>query len=309
MMLIKPSGICKFCNSSSLHEFQAQERMLGLGGKFIYQECRNCGSLQLSNIPKDLSTYYPKDYYSFSPLVKSSPLKNLIKKVRMKLFLSGVAGLAPSYGYWLNRLEPNLKDKIADVGCGNGQLIYELHVGGFKNLHGFDPFAEGDAMLAENCYLWKKELSEADYSFDIIMMHHSFEHMSDPKQVLTDCYNHLNPGGKLLVRTPISDAKVFQEEMELWVQLDAPRHLVIPSIKGFRSVAEEIGFDLKEVVFDSEAFQFLGTELYKKGYPLSPENLDKYFTPEEQMEYKEKALLYNEKGLGDQVCFYLVKKD
>jgi len=308
-MPIKSVDHCKFCDSPSFVEFQAKERMLGLGDEFTYQHCQDCGSLQLKTIPEDLSHYYPRDYYSFSPLVKSAPVKKLLKSARMKLFLLGIDFLSPVYGYWLKKLQPKFNQKIADLGCGNGQLIYELHAGGFTDLHGFDPYVEKDSTLAENCFLWKKELSQTDEKFDIIMMHHSFEHMAEPLQVLNDCYAHLKRGGKMLIRTPVADSEVFEKEKDLWVQLDAPRHLLIPSLKGFEVIARKAGFRLNEVEFDSDAFQFLGTEIYKKGFSLSPENLENYFSTEEKKDYQKKALQYNEKGLGDQVCFYLEKEN
>jgi len=56
------------------------------------------------------------------------------------------------------------------------------------------------------------------------MMHHAFEHMDDPKAMLKLCFDKLNPGGRLLIRTPVTDSEVWKEKRELWVQLDAPRH-------------------------------------------------------------------------------------
>ena len=53
-----------------------------MGGSFRYLECVNCKSLQLTNIPDDLSLYYPKDYYAFGGIVTSSKAKNLLKKFR-----------------------------------------------------------------------------------------------------------------------------------------------------------------------------------------------------------------------------------
>lgn len=308
-MPIDSSSACKFCACENLEEFAAQERMLGLGGEFIYQECTNCGSLQLKEIPADLSKFYPKEYYSFNPLVQSGPFKRVLKRLRMALLRNGFPIQILPYGPWLKKVRPALQDRIADIGCGNGQLLYELYSGGFKNLEGFDPFIRSDQQLANGLQLWKNELSEASGSFDWIMMHHAFEHMVNPEEVLRTCREKLKPGGKLLIRTPISDAAIFREEKEFWVQLDAPRHLVICSLNGFRLLAEKVGLELEETVFDSEAFQFMGTELYKRNLPLTYENLEHEFDSSEQELYTKKALQYNLEGLGDQVCFYLSRKD
>ena len=52
-----------------------------------------------------------------------------------------------------------------------------------------------------------------------------------------------------------------------WVQLDAPRHLVLYSLAGLRRLAEAEGFDVELVVFDSTGFQVWGSELVRRGIP------------------------------------------
>lgn len=307
-MPISPQAKCKFCGSSDLNEFHARERMLGIGGDFTYSACNACGSLQLETIPEDLSPYYPQDYYSFSQLQISDSIKRLLKSLRMRAFLQlGMDWKAPMYGYWLKKLNPKFSDRIADVGCGNGQLLYELHAGGFTDLHGFDPFISEEKQLAPGLKLWKKRIEEADFSFDLIMMNHAFEHMEDPHAILKSCFERLKSGGQLLIRCPVADAEVWKESRELWVQLDAPRHLIIPSVKGLKLKAEALGFVLQEVEFDSSDFQFWGTELYRHGEILQESKVGKYTSSEERLAMQKKALRYNQEGKGDQACFYLRK--
>ncbi|MFT7204748.1 MAG: putative SAM-dependent methyltransferase, partial [Algoriphagus sp.] len=155
--------------------------------------------------------------------------------------------------------------------------------------------------------LWKKSFEDSEGHFDLIMMHHAFEHMIDPRAILKLCFEKLNPGGKLLVRTPVTDAEVWKEKRELWVQLDAPRHFIIPSVKGFTNLASEIGLELEEVEFDSSAFQFWGTALYEQGELLNQALIKTIFGSKELKEMNKKALRYNQEGKGDQACFYLVK--
>ena len=299
---------CKFCCSPDLKFFFAQERMLGLGGEFRYGECKSCGSLQLESIPEDLSVYYPSDYYSFIGLSTSNGLIRIMKGLRMRAFLwLGVQWQAPMYGYWLKKVHPGFSARIADVGCGNGQLLYELHAAGYSDLHGFDPYIKQEKQIAPGLTLWKKRIEESELMFDLIMMHHSFEHMEDPDQVLKACFEKLKVGGMLLIRCPVADADVWKEKRDLWVQLDAPRHLIIPTVRGLKSKAESLGFVLDEVEFDSSDFQFWGTGLYENGEILQEAKVGQFFTREERKILKEKALKYNQEGKGDQACFYLRK--
>lgn len=299
---------CKFCGSSELNSFTAQERMLGMGGEFSYSECQSCGSLQLETIPEDLSVYYPANYYSFFGLKPSGYFIRFLKRLRMRSFLwFGIKWQAPIYGYWLRKVHTRFSARIADVGCGNGQLLYELYAGGYSDLHGFDPFIEKERQITAGLKLWKSRIEESDLTFDLIMMHHSFEHMEDPKPVLKSCFERLNPGGVLLIRCPVADAEVWKSSREYWVQLDAPRHLIIPSLKGLQAVAEKTGFIWDEVVFDSTEFQFWGTEWYKRGMNLNESKTKSFLTGKERTALKEKALRYNQEGKGDQACFYLRK--
>ncbi|TFV95536.1 class I SAM-dependent methyltransferase [Algoriphagus kandeliae] len=302
---------CKFCGGEDLREFIAQEKMLGLGESFVYQECLSCQSLQIKEVPKDLSPYYPSEgYYSFIPLVKSGSLRLFLKKLRMRMFLDlGISWKSPSYGYWLKRIHRKFEDAIADVGCGNGQLLYELHAGGFRNLTGIDPFLSESSQIAPGFKLVKSKLEEVDQKFDVIMMHHSFEHLENPEEELKRCYNSLNPGGRLLIRTPLANCEAWREFGENWVQLDAPRHLIIPSLKGFQSLVSKSGFRLKEVFFDSTGFQFWGSRLYEKGFKLAGQNLADHFSKKELDGFNKKALQYNQEGKGDQVCFFLERVD
>ncbi len=308
-MPIDTKSLCKFCGKEDFLVVPAKERMLQLSGEFQYRECLSCGSLQLIDIPKDLANYYPKEsYYSQAPLVYSSRLKNLLKSIRLEVFrILPIPFFSPSYGEWLRKLRPKKQDRIADIGCGNGQLLYEMYASGFRKLEGFDPYIPETKKINDSLQLFCESFESAKGTFDLIMMHHSFEHMEDPESILKVCFQKLKAGGKLLVRTPVTDSQVWKEKKELWVQLDAPRHLVIPSVQGFSQLSEEIGFQLDEVVFDSTAFQFWGTALYEKGKALNPDLVQSLFTDSELKEMHKKALQYNQEGKGDQVCFYLIK--
>jgi SAM-dependent methyltransferase len=294
---------CHFCGSGDGIEFIAVERMMGLGDSFVYRECKSCGSLQISDVPKNLSDYYPEQYYSFQPLSKSGFFRILLKKVRMWIFRN-FGFFAPIYGYWLRKVNSKFSARIADIGCGSGQLLYELYCGGYCNLEGYDPFIPEDKQINPGLKLFKKKFENAEGKFDLIMMHHSFEHMANPAEILQECYEKLNLGGKLLIRCPIADAQVWKDKGNLWAQLDAPRHLVIPSVQGIKKLAEACGLKLEEVEFDSNEFQFWATELFERGEKLDREKISRYFSVEDLNALKNKALRYNQEGKGDQACFY-----
>lgn len=308
-MSIDSGYSCCYCGDKQTPEkYQAKEMMFGTGECFELAECTSCGSLQLLNPPSDLSIYYPATYYSLQELVISGPLKKFLKGLRYALFASGFRFLKPVFGEWVRWSGAGLKSRIADIGCGNGQLLYEMHAAGFKKLDGFDPFMEKENKMTQGFRLFKKSIYDAEGEYDLLMMHHALEHMSDPEQVLSKCYELLAKGGCLLVRIPLADAQVWKEDGVNWVQLDVPRHLHIPSVKGLEVLAEKIGFNVKRIDFDSTEFQFWGTELYKMGIPLKDASSHN-FSKKLKKEFQNKALLFNQKGLGDQACFYLERRN
>lgn len=306
-MPIEPT--CAYCgNSENLKSHQVREMMFGTGEEFHYVECSNCGSLTLYDVPEDLSPYYPKEYYSFLPLVKSSIGKNVLKELRYGLYkMTGKKFMSPVFGEWFDRIKPAKSAKIGDLGCGNGQLLYEMYAAGFKDLRGFDPFIESDFRLGNKLSLQKKTIFEVDGKYDVLMLHHALEHMPDPIKVLEYCFGLLNSKGHLLIRVPVSDAKVWKDEGVAWVQLDAPRHLHLPSVKGLNNLAKQVGFECKEVAFDSTGFQFWGTELVKMGKPLSKVEDTAVFSRQDLARWRKKANLYNKKSVGDQASFYFYK--
>ena len=80
-----------------------------------------------------------------------------------------------------------------------------------------------------------------------------------------------------------------------------------------RHLAKNAGLDLYQVRYDSYAFQFWGSEQYKKDIPLLSENsyakgLDgSMFTASDISEFESRARELNEQEKGDQAVFYFRK--
>jgi SAM-dependent methyltransferase len=232
----------------------------------------------------------------------------MIKRLRLKFFLrSDLEFLKPVYGEWMKLLHAKKTDKVADIGCGNGQLLYELYASGYRHLDGFDPFIPEPTQIHKKVRLQRKGLEEVSGEYDVIMLHHTFEHLRDPRLAMEKIAHLLSPGGRCLLRMPVADAEVWKIYRENWVQLDAPRHFVIPSTKGIRILADAFGLELYKIVFDSTEFQFWGSECYKDGVSFVHEFTSDRFSRSDMKGYKERAKELNAIGKGDQACFYLRK--
>lgn len=303
---------CSVCgNQHNNGLFRAKELNLGLNDEFEYLECNKCGCLQLLNEPTDFSRYYPDDYYSFvTP--KTFKFKKLLRKYRILFLLHHFTILGyllsfkkskPQYIDWFETIGIDLHSKILDVGCGVGNLLKDLSDVGFTNLTGIDPFVSSD-LTYNNVHIYKNEIFDIEDTFDLIMLNHSFEHMSYPEQALQKIFTLVKPGGYVLIRIPVASSFAWKHYKSNWVQLDAPRHIFLHTVQSMNLLADRTGFTIKNIIYDSTDYQFTGSELYQKGIPKE-KRLSYSFSKNELKTFKEQAEELNKKCNGDQACFYL----
>ena len=289
--------------------------MLGLGGEFEYGECASCKCLWQIKPPSDLARYYP-DGYQGSRLGSPSGLRGLATRLRNRHAL-GEGGIL---GSMLEKRRPNLRmralrglplsrsSRLLDVGCGDGAVVEDLRALGFEQAYGIDPYRINDREGFTRPYLAKKTLDQVDGVWDLIMFHHSFEHMADPADVMARVGRLLSSDGACLIRIPIVPCHAWSEYGVNWVQLDAPRHLFIHSRDSLRNLASGAALRVAHSFCDSGTLQFWGSERYKAGYPLGTGPHDAESLPigtGQLREYARQAERLNRLGQGDQGVFVL----
>lgn len=289
--------------------------MFGTRDEFLYYECSGCGCLQIAEIPVNIEKYYPPYYYSFISKLpklkrKASGLQGAVQQLFVKKEERKLRKEALSY---LNPIHIKPQHKILDVGCGKGELICRLYNLGFEFVEGTDKYLPEEINYGSQVKVMKNDLQEIENNFyDLVMMHHVFEHMYEPEAELKESYRILKSGAFLMIRIPIK-AFAWEKYKENWVQLDAPRHFFIHTLKSMKILAERTGFKIHDVVFDSIAFQFIGSEFYKKDIPLHDPETHKPFpakavlSKQERNFFRKEAKRLNESKMGDQAIFYLYK--
>jgi len=304
-----------------MHSFR--EMMFGSRDVFEYLECAKCKCVQIAAIPVSMSKYYPASYHSFAPLAPRNRFRGLGAKLRDRYAVSGRGAL----GKYLSRrfppdaalaslsaLDLNHATRILDVGCGSGMLLNALGDLGFRSLLGIDPFLAADIDRGSGVRLMRKTIHEVEGEFDVIMFHHSFEHLADPEESLKAARLRLSPRGHCLIRMPIVSSYAWRHYGKDWVQLDAPRHFYIHSIDSVRILADRAGFEVSKLVYDSTAFQFWASEQYAldiplydpRSYAVAPRS--SIFTGKQIAAFEKRACELNAARLGDQACFYLTKQ-
>jgi SAM-dependent methyltransferase len=306
---------CRICGGAPDLSITASERMFGLGGTFWYDRCGECGCLQLRELPPDIARYYGSGYYTFADSAPVSSIHRISRRIRDALLFGRArrlgSWLAPVLPHrfrqerdWFDRTGVTRHSRILDVGCGTGFLLRGLADAGFDRAEGVDPFVDGDIVHRGRVLVRRATMNDLSGPYDLIMLHHSLEHIADQRGTMARIGELLAPGGWCLVRVPTVDSFAWQEYRERWVQLDAPRHCFLHSVKSLERLAELAGLRLDAVVFDSTAFQFEGSELYRRDRPLTELGAAGHGWRQRRA-YTRRAHRLNAEQRGDQASFYL----
>ena len=320
-------AVCRACGEAAFAvRHDAPETMYGTGEVFAYGECDRCASLTLLDLPDDLAPYYPDTYLSMTVDPASlgrAPLAAISAVSRSIMRAPGSAGT-------LQRVLPDRRARtlavilesvarapgprprhVLDVGSGSGMVPLAVSRAGSVEVLGIDPFASVDRRLGPHAELRVMTLDEVDGAFDLVMLHHSLEHVPDPLDALRQVRRLLAPGGCALVRVPTCSSQAWREYGIDWIQLDPPRHVWIPSRRGLNTLARRADLAVVSTYDDSGSFQFWGSEQARRGIPLMDPR--SYFVDPKRAgrsrrvlaEYTRRSRELNRVSDGDQTVVYL----
>ncbi len=315
---------CILCGNMANNEiYRVKELQLGLDEYFHYQLCAACGSMQLQDVPANLGKYYPnEDYYSFKLDMHIRKKADPLRKIKSAYLLFGknkVLGRLLSVGYkmpeqmqWMKDTHAKYDSAILDIGTGNGSLLARLFQIGFTNLTGIDPFIN-ESHNYGSIQILKKDIYEVTDQYDVVMMHHSLEHMFEPQKVLQQAMKITKPGGSVMIRIPIMGNYGWDTYGVFWCGIDAPRHIFIPSEKQMRALVQEAGFVIEKFYYDSSDYLIWSSEQYKKGMALHDPKSHMFhsdqsmFSKEDIRRFRSIMQKENERGNGDTAVICLRK--
>jgi SAM-dependent methyltransferase len=305
---------CRICGNPLGRIWVVREAMFRIEESFDYFECHGCGCLQIVAIPESMERYYPSEYYSFSSTSRDRTPSRLIRALRAVRTRAAIDGTSMASRI-VRSLFPNPKlstlaplgigpdSRILDVGCGMGWRLYALREAGFRNVLGIDPFAEKDIVHDNGIRIEKRYINETKGQWDVVMFHHSFEHVPDPLAVLQHAARLLAPAGRCLIRIPTVSSFAWEHYREHWYQIDAPRHFHLHSVKSLSILAERAGFRLMQVIYDSTRDQFWKSEMNRHAGDSTLRKID----TRRKRFWAREAKRLNREGKGDQAAFYLLK--
>jgi SAM-dependent methyltransferase len=315
-MSVLPSGPvgserCVYCAGPVVHALSARAPDRPAGPVYDYVECTVCGGLALSPSEAAAEVDYAGDYYTarqriagrVPPLVRV--LRRRLTRFRLGLragrFARAVSGRRYGRFDWFRRTGIGPDDAILDVGCGSGRLLFRLHADGFRDLVGLDPNLPPAtaARAADHPGLRFERGTPQSHRgrYRLVMAHHSFEHMPDPRASFAALAALVAPGGCLLLRVPLADSFARRHYGAAWAQLDPPRHLHIPTRASLEHLAAAEGLAIFHVEDDSGVFQIQGSE---RDRPRGgPARLVHWLAARRAAGRLRRA------GRGDQAAFYL----
>lgn len=315
-----PNRRCRIClGGGPFTAYRVREMMFALPDSFEYLLCHECGCLQIADIPQDLSRYYGEGYYSFGERPSRRGLAAALVRARNR-YLSGridplgwaIAQYRPFLALAsLRQLRLSRLARIVDVGCGGGELLLALQSAGFQNLLGVDPFVAEDLNLGAGLRVRRADLGSVQGPFDLVMFHHSLEHIGDAHGTLKSARAALVPGGHCVIRIPTVSSFAWRHYGVHWCALDAPRHFYLHSRWSIALLAERSGFRVLRIADDSTAFQFWGSEQYRQDIALMRDGCHDIvpapgtFTRLQLLNFKRRAQQLNRQGDGDQIVVLL----
>jgi SAM-dependent methyltransferase len=321
---------CRICaHADGLRRHRAREMFFGLRDEFDYFECPACGCVQIAAVPDDLGRYYGGDYYSLAHSRRAPPPPSRLRRARDRLFLLDRSPVGRAAAATLRRLSPQahtsrlmpvtrdagiarFDDPLLDVGCGAGDFLFALAARGFTALEGCDPFIAAP-VRAGPVTLHRAALDALPSTprYRLVLFQHSLEHLPDQVGALVAARERLLPGGRIFVEVPVVDSYAWRTYGTDWVDLDAPRHLYLHSIRSITRVAAAAGLAIARIAPMSSVFELLASEQYRRGIPLrAPDSIairgvGALYTPAALAPWQRLARRLDVAGEAGRLAFYL----
>jgi len=218
------SSLCWNCGCSKFEPlFQAHDFDTALNS-FPVRRCQQCDLVYTAGVTDDaLAAAYSRSYYGSEKAKFLSVIETLVKighHRQAKKILDLYHG---------QQSEPDAAERavsVLDIGCGRALLLQEFDKLGTDCL-GIErsefPGTKRHEIDIHIGALHDDELSGK--CFDIIVIWHVLEHITNLGTILEELPGHLNPGGLLVVSVPNYSSWQSRFFKQHWFHLDIPRHV------------------------------------------------------------------------------------
>ncbi len=193
------------------------------------------------NLIKKMLQPVAKAYYKLKYGYGKNGILNSLTGIFMFLFPTEKVEI----DYDILYLKNEVKNKLLDVGCGNGDFIFKMQTLGW-DVEGIEIDPKSIALCEERkLKVWQGEVTESDLeknSYDVITINHVIEHHYDPELLIRRSYELLRNGGRLIIVTPNTDSHSFHYFKTSWFALQPPGHLNLFNSDNLKKLALRQGF-------------------------------------------------------------------
>ncbi len=206
-----------------------------------YARCEECTLLYLDPLPREQDL---EEFYEQYREVKAAEGGGYLTPGHLQTYRREKELTFRDLGFNLKSLRSK---KLLEIGCANGPFLTLARDLGAEVL-GIDISAD---LVAEavrnglNCRVARVE--EVTGNFDVICLWDLIEHVTDPREFLTQVRRLSGPGTHLLIQTP-RYGRVAELFGESWRYLLPIEHVVLYSLEALTALLSEFGFQRRSWV-------------------------------------------------------------
>lgn len=216
---------------------------------FRWARCNQCGLLRSDPVlvaHEDLEKLYQESHFTYDAEVEN---------------------LTNTYGRYLKKASVynNKKERLLEIGCGNGFFLEEALRQGYSEVFGVEPSREAVAKAPEairkniRMEMFRGDLFQQNF-FDVVSIFQTLDHLTDPSMFLKDCFAILKPGGIFLAFNHNAgswSANILGERSPI-IDIE---HTYLYDTKTMRTIFERNGFIVHEVhgAFNKISLEYLWT--------------------------------------------------
>ncbi|WP_455208717.1 class I SAM-dependent methyltransferase [Kaarinaea lacus] len=225
---------------------------------FALESCNHCHLTRTSPVldENELSPFYDINYYGssdkkFSSFIESWTVWNNNRLANKILHSAGA-----------QHNQPDKPTRVLDIGCGRANLLKAFDRSGCE-CFGVErsDFPEDPGL--KNITLYKDNFLDIpleENSFDIVVIWHVLEHLTDPAATLKKVHRILKPGGNLVVAVPNFGSLQSNLFGKHWFHLDLPRHTYHFTRHSLQSMLKNTGLSTTKTAtrsFDQGVYGFV----------------------------------------------------
>lgn len=258
--MMQMSNHCVVCGSD-------QHQPLGKVEQWSLRRCSGCGLEDLWPQPTDadLAQIYGKHYYDAWGLQTDERAVEELKKGTFRRRLSLLEGA----------LKPG--DRVLDLGCATGYFLDVAKEAGF-DAYGVELSEFGASVTAGKHgrdRVHQGELADASFGanpgrrFQAVFMSDFIEHVRDPRAVLAQSRECLEPRGHIVITTPWVGCLSYRLMGLGWSQYK-PEHLYYFSRDNLTRLLTETGFAQvrRHSAWKTMSLGYLGTQFARYPHPV-----------------------------------------